>query len=171
MGLLELSTNENEYLSWLILDALKEETRNIKGVVLENNKFCVTVHFRHVSNKDFSMLEELVTSVVDNFKEFRLSNGKKVFEIRPDIEWDKGHALEYLLETLRYGSSNDVFPIYIGDDGTDEDAFKAIKNRGKGYSIVVSSTEKDTMAFYSLRNPCDVKKFLSCLVSWKKGSN
>lgn len=52
-------------------------------------------------------------------------NVYQVFEIRPDIEWDKGHALEYLLETLGYGSSNkDVLPIYIGDDRTDEDAFK-----------------------------------------------
>ncbi|KVH91107.1 HAD-like domain-containing protein [Cynara cardunculus var. scolymus] len=154
-----------------ILDVLKEETRNIKGVMLENNKFCVSVHFRHVSDKDFLLLDELVKSVVDDFEEFRLSKGKKVFEIRPDIEWDKGHALEYLLETLGYGSSNDVLPIYIGDDRTDEDAFKVIKNRGNGYSIVVSSTPKETMAVYSLWSPCEVKKFLSRLVNWKQSSS
>ncbi|GJW45330.1 probable trehalose-phosphate phosphatase D [Tanacetum coccineum] len=154
-----------------ILVVLKEETEGIKGVMLENNKFCVSVHFRNVSDQDFPVLEELVKSVVHDFGEFRLSEGKKVFEIRPDIEWDKGHALEYLLKTLGYENSNDVLPIYIGDDRTDEDAFKAIKNRGKGYSIVVSSTPKDTMASYSLRSPCDVKKFLSRLVSWKKSSS
>ncbi|XP_076918693.1 trehalose-phosphate phosphatase B-like [Bidens hawaiensis] len=153
-----------------ILDVLKEETSDIKGVMLENNKFCVSVHFRHVSNEDFPILEEVVKSVVDKLDEFRLSEGKKVFEIRPDIEWDKGHALEYLLETLGYGSSNDVLPIYIGDDRTDEDAFKAIKKRGNGYSIVVSSRPKDTMALYSLRSPSDVKKFLSRLVIWNKQS-
>ncbi|KAI3693444.1 hypothetical protein L6452_33279 [Arctium lappa] len=153
-----------------ILDVLKEKTRNINGVMLENNKFCVSVHFRHVSDKDFLLLDELVKSVVDDFEEFRLSKGKKVFEIRPDIEWDKGHALEYLLETLGYGSSNDVLPIYIGDDRTDEDAFKVIKKRGKGYSIVVSSTPKETMALYSLWSPSEVKKFLSRLVNWKKSS-
>ncbi|KAJ0673351.1 putative trehalose-phosphatase [Helianthus annuus] len=158
-------------LIYKILDVLKEETNDIKGVMLENNKFCVSVHFRHVSDKDFPVLEEVVKSLVDDLGEFRLSQGKKVFEIRPDIEWDKGHALEYLLETLGYGSSNDVLPIYIGDDRTDEDAFKAIKKRGKGYSIVVSTSPKDTMASYSLRSPSDVKKFLSRLVTWKNNSD
>ncbi|MFS7925050.1 putative trehalose-phosphatase [Helianthus anomalus] len=158
-------------LIYKILDVLKEETNDIKGVMLENNKFCVSVHFRHVSDKDFPVLEEVVKSLVDDLGEFRLSEGKKVFEIRPDIEWDKGHALEYLLETLGYGSSKDVLPIYIGDDRTDEDAFKAIKKRGKGYSIVVSTSPKDTMASYSLRSPSDVKKFLSRLVTWKNNSD
>ncbi|KAJ0861010.1 putative trehalose-phosphatase [Helianthus annuus] len=158
-------------LIYKILDVLKEETNDIKGVMLENNKFCVSVHFRHVSDKDFPVLEEVVKSLVDDLGEFRLSEGKKVFEIRPDIEWDKGHALEYLLETLGYGSSDDVLPIYIGDDRTDEDAFKAIKKRGKGYSIVVSTSPKDTMASYSLRSPSDVKKFLSRLVTWKNNSD
>ena len=44
-------------------------------------------------------------------------------EIRPTIEWDKGHAVEYFLETLGL-SNSDVIPVYIGDDRTDEDAFK-----------------------------------------------
>lgn len=45
-------------------------------------------------------------------------------EIRPSIQWDKGDALEYLLDTLGLSNSNDVIPVYIGDDRTDEDAFK-----------------------------------------------
>ena len=45
-------------------------------------------------------------------------------EIRPNIDWDKGRALQYLLETFGFDPSNDnVFPLYIGDDKTDEDAF------------------------------------------------
>ena len=47
-----------------------------------------------------------------------------MFEIRPDMEWDKGHALNYLLDTLGLGTYSDVLPLYIGDDRTDEDAFK-----------------------------------------------
>lgn len=45
-------------------------------------------------------------------------------EIRPSIKWDKGHALEYLLDTLGFGNSTDVLPLYIGDDLSDEDAFQ-----------------------------------------------
>lgn len=49
-------------------------------------------------------------------------------EIRPSIEWNKGNALEYLLETLGFKDSSDVLPLYIGDDRTDEDAFKVCCN-------------------------------------------
>lgn len=48
----------------------------------------------------------------------------QVMEIRPSIEWNKGHALNYLLETLGFSNSSEVLPLYIGDDRTDEDAFK-----------------------------------------------
>lgn len=56
-----------------------------------------------------------------------MTNGdflQQVMEIRPSIKWDKGHALEYLLDTLGFGNSTDVLPLYIGDDLTDEDAFQ-----------------------------------------------
>lgn len=45
-------------------------------------------------------------------------------EIRPKIDWNKGRALQYLLDTPGFGSSTAVLPIYIGDDKTDEDAFE-----------------------------------------------
>ncbi|CAK9165784.1 unnamed protein product [Ilex paraguariensis] len=151
-----------------MLIALNEKTKSIKGVVIEDNKFCISVHYRNVLDEHFCTLEKLVKSVLQDNRDFRISKGKKVFEIRPDIEWDKGHALEYLLETLGFSSSDDVLPIYIGDDRTDEDAFKVIRNRGEGFPIVVSSTPKDTMALYSLRNPTEVNKFLSRLVTWRK---
>lgn len=49
---------------------------------------------------------------------------KQVIEIRPSIKWDKGRALEYLLDTLGFANDGDAIPVYIGDDRTDEDAFK-----------------------------------------------
>lgn len=45
-------------------------------------------------------------------------------EIRPSIEWNKGNAVEYFLDTLGSSSSGNILPVYIGDDRTDEDAFK-----------------------------------------------
>ncbi|KAF8380078.1 hypothetical protein HHK36_027548 [Tetracentron sinense] len=124
-----------------ILKVLEEKTKRIQGVVIENNRFCISVHFRRVC--------------------------KEVMEIRPSIKWDKGYALEYLLDTLGFGSSGDVLPLYIGDDRTDEDAFKVIESRGEGYSIIVSSIPKDTRASYSLRDPSEVKSFLLRLARWK----
>jgi trehalose-phosphatase len=48
----------------------------------------------------------------------------QVFEVRPVIDWNKGKAVEFLLESLGLNESEDVLPIYVGDDKTDEDAFK-----------------------------------------------
>jgi trehalose 6-phosphate phosphatase len=49
-----------------------------------------------------------------------------------------------------------VFPIYIGDDRTDEDAFKVLRNTGQGVGILVTNTPKETIASYSLREPSEV---------------
>jgi len=48
----------------------------------------------------------------------------QVLEVRPVIDWNKGKAVEFLLDTLGLADSDNVLPIYIGDDRTDEDAFK-----------------------------------------------
>ena len=56
--------------------------------------------------------------------------GKKVFEIKPALPWDKGRAVRWLLAQLGLDSP-DVLPIYIGDDLTDEDAFAKIVKQTK----------------------------------------
>ncbi|KAE8656290.1 putative trehalose-phosphate phosphatase I [Hibiscus syriacus] len=104
--------------------ALVEKTKSIAGTRVENNKFCVSVHFRCVDEKSWVALAEQVRSVLSEYPKLKLTQGRKVLEIRPTIKWDKGRALEFLLEALGYADSNDVLPVYIGDDRSDEDAFK-----------------------------------------------
>lgn len=154
-----------------ILRALKEVTKGIDGVIIENNKFCISVHFRCVREEDFSTLQEKVKFVMETYPLFHLTWGRKVMEIRPRIQWNKGHALKYLLETLGFDGSTDVFPMYIGDDLTDEDAFKVIKDMGKGYPIIVSSIPKETQASYSLCDPSEVMSFLLRLARWRRSSS
>ncbi|KAM6600242.1 trehalose-phosphate phosphatase A isoform X1 [Cannabis sativa] len=152
-----------------ILKALKDKTKGIKGAIVEDNKFCISVHFRQVINdEDVRILKKRVEKLIEGYPKFRISSGKKVMEIRPRIDWDKGRALQYLLGTLDLGTSdNNVLPMYIGDDKTDEDAFRAIQV-GQGFPIVVSSTPKETVASYSLREPTEVMAFLIRLVKWRK---
>lgn len=45
-------------------------------------------------------LGDEVKSVIKDYQQLRLSQGRKVLEIRPTIKWDKGNALEFLLESL-----------------------------------------------------------------------
>ncbi|PSS28803.1 Trehalose-phosphate phosphatase [Actinidia chinensis var. chinensis] len=149
-----------------MLKELENKTNKIQGVMIEDNRFCISVHYRHVQEEDYVTLQEKVQSVLATYPQFHLTRGKKVMEIRPSIEWNKGHALEYLLETLGFASSSNTLPIYIGDDWTDEDAFRVLRSRGVGYPIIVSSTPRDTMALYSLRDPSEVLSFLIRLARW-----
>ncbi|GAV59270.1 Trehalose_PPase domain-containing protein [Cephalotus follicularis] len=151
-----------------VYHALLEKTKSISGAKVENNKFCVSVHFRCVNEKSWATLVEHVEIVLNKYPKLKLTQGRKVLEIRPTIKWDKGKALEFLLESLGFANSNDVFPVYIGDDRTDEDAFKVLKNRGQGFGILVSKIPKETNALYSLQEPSEVKVFLRRLVEWKR---
>ncbi|XP_058761504.1 probable trehalose-phosphate phosphatase H [Vicia villosa] len=147
---------------------LLEKTKSVPGAMVENNKYCLSVHFRCVDEKSWAPLAEKVRLVLNEYPKLRLTQGRKVLEIRPTIKWDKGKALEFLLESLGYENSNDVFPIYIGDDRTDEDAFKVLSRRGQGVGILVSSVPKETDASYTLQDPSEVENFLRRLVEWKR---
>ncbi|KAK7311455.1 hypothetical protein RJT34_09609 [Clitoria ternatea] len=151
-----------------ILRRLENEVKEIKGAMIEDNGFCVSVHFRQVQEKDYDVLEDKVKSVLKKHPQFCLTEGKKVMEIRPSIKWNKGNAVEYFLDTLGLSSCSDILPVYIGDDRTDEDAFKVI--RGQGYPIIVSSIPRETNAIYSLRDPSEVLMFLARLAKWRKTS-
>ncbi|PSS36701.1 Trehalose-phosphate phosphatase [Actinidia chinensis var. chinensis] len=138
-----------------VYKALLEKTKSTPGAKVEHNKFCVSVHFRCVDEKKWSELALQVRSVLKVYPKLRLTQGRKVLEIRPTIKWDKGKALEFLLESLGFANCTDVFPVYIGDDRTDEDAFKVLRERGQGFGILVSKIPKDTNASYSLQEPSE----------------
>ncbi|KAL5992357.1 hypothetical protein ACLOJK_013274 [Asimina triloba] len=151
-----------------VYKTLVEKTKSTPGAIVENNKFCVSVHYRCVDEKRWSALADQVKEVLKEYPKLRLTQGRKVLEIRPTIKWDKGKALEFLLESLGLADCSDVLPVYIGDDRTDEDAFKVLRERGQGFGILVSKIPKDTNATYTLQEPAEVKDFLHRLVEWKR---
>src|SRR5215471_18789674 len=144
-----------------VLDAAEAELREaldeIPGAQLERKHFSVAAHYRNVNENDASAVALAVDGVAATHRELRWRDGKKVYELLPRIEWDKGKAVMWLLEALGLEREN-VRPIYIGDDNTDEDAFRALKKRGVG--ILVSEQSESTAARYSLRDPAEVERFL-----------
>ncbi|KAJ1291963.1 hypothetical protein BS78_02G356700 [Paspalum vaginatum] len=136
-----------------VYHTLTARTEPIAGAMVEN-KYCPSVHFRCVREAEWELVNEQVRSVLKEYPDLKLTHGRKVLEIRPSIKWDKGKALEFLLSSLGYAGRDDVFPIYIGDDRTDEDAFKVLRGMGQGIGILVSNCPKETAASYSLRQPC-----------------
>src|SRR6266478_238814 len=104
-------------------------------------------------------VERAFDAVAVRHPELRRIDGKKVYELLPEIAWDKGKAALWLLETLGLESrSGGIRSIYIGDDRTDEDAFCALQQSGIG--ILVSEQSQPTAASYSLKNPAEVERFL-----------
>ncbi|KAH9616602.1 hypothetical protein KSS87_022519 [Heliosperma pusillum] len=151
-----------------VYNTLLVKTKPILGAKVEHNKFCLSVHFRCVDEKKWTELAHEVRSVLKKYPKLRLTQGRKVLEIRPTIKWDKGKALEFLLESFGLSNCSDAFPVYIGDDRTDEDAFKVLQDRGHGFGILVSKIAKETNASYYLEGPSEVMNFLQRLVKWKR---
>jgi trehalose-phosphatase len=147
---------------------LDEALDAISGARAERKRFSIAAHYRNVKENDVSKVERAVTEVVARHHELRRIDGKKVYELLPDIDWGKGKAVLWLLEKLGLDSrSAGIRPIYIGDDRTDEDAFRALDRRGLG--ILVSERLQPTAASYSLKNPAEVERFLGKLVSGLHG--
>jgi trehalose-phosphatase len=129
----------------------------IPGALVERKRFSIAAHYRNVKENDVFKLERAVDAVAARHRELRRINGKKVYELLPGIGWDKGKAVIWLLEALDLKHQN-VRPIYIGDDSTDEDAFRALEQSGIG--ILVSEQEQITAARYSLKDSREVEDFL-----------
>ena len=148
------------------LDAAETELREkldcIGGALIERKRFSIAVHYRKVSESDFPKLERVVSEIAMQHRKLRRIDGKKVYEFLPNIHWDKGKAVLWLLEKLGLERQK-ARPIYIGDDRTDEDAFRALEQRGVG--ILVSEQPRPTAASYSLQDPTEVERFLSKLVA------
>jgi alpha,alpha-trehalase len=145
---------------------LKKQLRQIAGAVVERKKYSIAVHYRKASEHHVHQIEEVVDQVRSEYPELRKSSGKKIFELQPNIDWNKGKAVLWLLEILEADAA-DALPLYIGDDTTDEDAFRALRDNGVG--IIVTEASQDTAARYRLRNPGEVREFLTALASILKG--
>ncbi|CAN1264848.1 Probable trehalose-phosphate phosphatase E [Linum perenne] len=84
-----------------VFNDLTKKTQSIPGCRVENNKISVSTHYRCVEDGNEENVKGLVDSVLnEHHDELRLVNGKKVFEIRPKIDWNKGNAVEFLLQSL-----------------------------------------------------------------------
>jgi alpha,alpha-trehalase len=141
---------------------LREKLAGIAGALIERKCFSIAAHYRKVNETDFPRLERGVSEIAARHRELRRVDGKKVYELLPNIDWDKGKALLWLLEKLGLERPN-ARPIYIGDDRTDEDAFRAVQQWGIG--ILVSEEPRATAASYSLSDPSEVERFLRELVA------
>ncbi|HEX2253840.1 MAG TPA: trehalose-phosphatase [Thermoanaerobaculia bacterium] len=146
-------------------ERLEDELAAVPGAQVEPKRYTVAVHYRRVAPGDEAAVEAAVDSVVAAHPELRRAGGKKVWEVRPRLDWDKGKALLYLLDALDLAGPG-VLPLYVGDDVTDEDAFRALAERpGGGVGIRVADEPAQTAATWRLDSTGEVPELLERLLS------
>jgi alpha,alpha-trehalase len=144
---------------------LEEKLTHIPGAAIERKQFSIAIHYRNVKQAQVNAVRQAVRQVQTDHPELRITEGKKVFELQPDIEWHKGKALTWLMETL--GLHLDTYyPMYMGDDITDEDAFESLNTIGT--SIVVKGSSHPTSADFVLENTRETAVFLENLFDEKE---
>ena len=137
---------------------LGDRLAEIEGCALERKRYSIAVHYRRVADTDVQRVGAVVDEVLAEHPRLYRGHGKKVFELRPDIDWDKGRAVLWLLEHF----DTATVPIYVGDDITDEDAFHVLT--GQGLCIAVRHEEtRPTAADYAVADPPDVQRLLQWL--------
>lgn len=146
---------------------LKNSLSRIKGAFVEDKGLTLSVHYRLVdgaSVPEVARAFETVVGVPRLLGRVRVTEGKKVFEIRPAVDWDKGKAVFEVLASYRRAHPKiRSLVIFLGDDLTDEDGFKAVVKLG-GVAIFVGEAPERTAAGYHLRSPGEVQEFLSRLL-------
>jgi len=141
----------------------------IPGARVERKTFAIAVHFRQVEAERIAEVDAGVTEIAAAHPRLRRTGGKKVFELRPDIDWDKGTAVRWLLEVLGPEGIEHA-PIYVGDDETDEDAFRAVREHGVGIVVRGEGDDRQTAARFALRDTEETRAFLELVAGIAEGS-
>lgn len=140
---------------------LQQELKEFNGIQIELKKFAVAVHYRNAEQKDTKKIINRTLQLVKQNPGLRTGEGKMVIEVRPDMEWDKGKAMRWISEKLHLNRS-EFHHLYIGDDLTDEDAFKTLPENGTG--ILVGHHQNPTYADFRIDNPEEINKLLDSFI-------
>ena len=150
-----------------VTERVRQEADPIEGALVEPKKASVALHYRLVADSDRPAIKPIVDRVLaEHPGELKVTPGKMVYEIQPKLEWDKRKAVLYLLKALG-PDGDDVAPVYLGDDITDEDAFRPLS--GKSIGIFVGRADdpgiggRGTSAACLLDSVEEVERFLDTL--------
>ena len=118
----------------MLVKKLKNKVSDIRGVFIEDKGITFSMHYRLAEHNDYLKARKVFFQIIKPYilkKKVRITYGKKVIEIRPNIEWDKGKVSLWLVNMVKKKYNlKSVIPIYAGDDTTDEDAFKVLRKEG-----------------------------------------
>jgi trehalose-phosphatase len=148
--------------------ALGALEREVPGSFVENKRWSLSVHFRLADPGAVSALRDRVRDVA-RAAGLRVTDGKKIFELRPPVRVDKGTAALDLAK--RIGAlTRDASILLAGDDRTDEDAFQALRALDdRAVTVRIAPHEDDgestTYAEFVLASPEALRVVLELLAT------
>lgn len=143
----------------VLVAALRRALREVPGVVVEDKGLSVSVHYRQAAPENIAAVLGSVEAVLRwHGASFRLTRGHCVFEVRPRVDWHKGHALRWIRGHCGLPSP---LAIFAGDDETDEDAFRDLTD---GITVRVGESA-GSAATYAIAGPASVVRFLELLAT------
>lgn len=134
---------------------LKRRLPHDPGLVIEDKRYSVTIHYRNVRDKRRAI--EAIDRVVAELPDARALGGEDAVSLLPRGGANKGVALRQACRWFACDSA-----IYVGDDGTDEDAFASTYPE-KLLTIRVGAAEH-THARFHLDRQADIDGLLDVLV-------
>ncbi|UAW98825.1 trehalose-phosphatase [Halopseudomonas nanhaiensis] len=143
-------------------EQLQAETSRLDGILIERKRYAVAVHYRLADDETTRQAERAVEQLAGTLVGLKLAHGKKVWELRPDIDWDKGRAIDWLCSQLRRSAPGSFKPVFLGDDETDEDGFIAVAALG-GVGVLVADAERSSAASMRVTSVGDVANLLDAL--------
>ena len=142
---------------------LRRAVKPLPGVFVEDKTYSIVLHVRGASKADrhhaitrFNALSEplLAEGTV------RLQPGNHVFELLPNVDWAKGDAVRAIIRHVETDTKETVWPVYFGDDATDEDAFEAIGTNG----LTVAVGKRPAGAAFEVDDPAAVECALKAML-------
>jgi trehalose-phosphatase len=148
----------------LLSKELRRAVKQLPGVFVEDKTYSVVLHVRAASKADrlhaitrFNALSEPLLSEGT----VRLQPGDHVLELLPNIDWAKGDAVRVIIRHVEADTKEPVWPVYIGDDKTDEDAFEEIGTNG----LTIAVGKRPAGASFQIADPTEVECFLKAILA------
>ena len=141
---------------------LEQELADVPRILVDNKRLTLTVHFRSTPDSYSAHVDATVVATAKPYVDagqMKITRGKKVVEVRPNIDWGKGRAIEQIHQNC----GDNPLPLFFGDDETDEDGFVAVQNAG-GIAVYIGGTRQNTKAFHQLESPAEVSQALALLI-------
>ena len=132
-----------------------------QGVMLEDKQHAFGLHYRHAPAARDAAEHIARTLLREAGGGYAIQRGDHVIEVKP-AGMDKGRALAALMRDAPFRGRT---PWMLGDDLTDEDAFRHVNANG-GISVIVGS-RRPTEARHALEDPAAVRAWLHALAEAK----